>query len=170
MIALTSEQDKAQLKEYALELLNEYKFEGLIILIDVLKDTDFKIKDREICLRWAAQKGHLNVIKHLVEQDVNIHVNDYLLRDYALRLAAIEGHLNIVKYLVEHGADIHSHCDDALRWSAKNGHLEVVKYLIEHGADVKSLDDGVLLCAKHNGHMEVVEYLKEVLKNDSTHQ
>jgi len=46
-------------------------------------------------LCWAAERGHLEVVKYLIENGANIHAAD----DYALRWAAYNGHLEIVKYL-----------------------------------------------------------------------
>ena len=43
----------------------------------------------------AAHKGHLDVIKYLVEQGVNIHINN----DQALYWAAKNNHNDIVEYL-----------------------------------------------------------------------
>ena len=47
-------------------------------------------------LRYAAERGHLEIVKYLVEEcGANVHAKD----DYALHLAADRGHLGIVKYL-----------------------------------------------------------------------
>jgi ankyrin repeat protein len=46
-------------------------------------------------LRWAAELGHLDVAKSLVESGANIHAYD----DYALCMAAESGHIDVVKYL-----------------------------------------------------------------------
>jgi len=99
-------------------------------------------------LRCAAEKGHLDVVRHLIEQGAN----DYVYKNVALRGAAGKGHLEIVKYLVEQRADIHAVNDYALRWAAFNGNLEVVKYLIEQGADVHAADDYALRWAAVKGH------------------
>jgi len=102
-----------------------------------------------IALNSASEKGHLKIVKYLVENEANIHNSD----EFPLRLAIYNGHLEIVKYLIELGAYIHIYEDFALRIASKNGYLEIVKYLVEKGA---------LKLAKINGHFEVVEYL---LKN-----
>ena len=168
MIALTSEQDKAQLKEHALELLKQDDFEGLIILVEVLRETNFKLNSalKESFLKKAAKHGHLEIVKYLVEHGVDIHTQT----DYALRFATEKGHLGIVKYLIENGADIHANNDFALRWAAFDGYLEIVKYLVEHGADIHAANDSALKGAAEYGHTEVVEYLEGVLKNDRSHQ
>ena len=56
----------------------------------------------DIALRTASTKGHLEVVKYLVEHGANIHEND----DEAFRYAAKHGHLDVVKYLVEKGVPV----------------------------------------------------------------
>jgi len=43
----------------------------------------------------AAESGHLDVVKYLVEKGADVHADD----DGALRWAAESGHLDVVKYL-----------------------------------------------------------------------
>ena len=127
MISLTSEQDKAQLKEHALELLEKHNYEGLVTLVEVLNDTDFEFKDKNKALIWAAYRGYLGTIKYLVDHGADIHTDN----DYALRWTAFDGYLEIVKYLVEQGANIHVTNNYALRAAEKYGHTELVDYLEE---------------------------------------
>jgi hypothetical protein len=75
-------------------------------------------------LGLASQKGHLEIVKYLVENVGNIHF-----KDNALKMASENGHLETVKYLVEAGADIHAENDRALKFAKINRHLEIVKYL-----------------------------------------
>jgi hypothetical protein len=70
----------------------------------------------------AANKGHLDIVKYLLEKGYNIHEGD----DYALKIASETGHLEIVKYLVEHDARI---SNKAIKWAQEAGHQKVVKYL-----------------------------------------
>ncbi len=52
--------------------------------------------DDDYALRWAAECGHLEVVKYLVEDhEANVHA----LNEWALRWAARNGHLEVVKYL-----------------------------------------------------------------------
>ena len=50
-------------------------------------------KDKAV--RWASARGHLPVVKYLVEHGANIHVRN----DFALRLAIKNGHNDVVEYL-----------------------------------------------------------------------
>jgi len=72
--------------------------------------------------RWI----DLQVIRELVDQGANIHVEN----DYALTWAAKNGYLDIVKYLVSKGADVNC---SAILHAARQGHLSIVTYLIECG-------------------------------------
>jgi len=111
----------------------------------------------EFPLRWAVMNGHLDIVKYLVEEGADIHV----FNDCALKLAAELGYLDIVKYLVEQGANIHARDDAALRWAAFYGKFDVVKYLVEQGANIHADNDGPLRWAAANGHLDEVKYLVE---------
>ena len=117
---------------------------------------DLHAMDEE-ALYLAADNGHLDVVKYLVELGAD--------NEYALKLVARDGHLDIVKYLVEQGADIHARDEDALRSAAMNGHLDVVKYLVELGANIHARNEEALVVAAGNGHLDVVEYLVELGAN-----
>jgi len=55
----------------------------------------------DLALRWAAENGHLEIVKYLLEQGANLHAAD----NGALRWTARNGHLEVVKHLLEQGAD-----------------------------------------------------------------
>ena len=73
MITITSDKDRTQLKEHALELINRADFEGLIILIEVLDERNFPIPYINSFLAHAAKNGHLKIVKHLVANGADIH-------------------------------------------------------------------------------------------------
>ena len=88
-------------------------------------------------LSWAAQYGHLEVVKLLVEKDAEIETKDSKYGQTPLSWAAENGHLEVVKLLVEKDAEIENTDTDGrtpLSWAAAKGHLEVVKLLEEKGA------------------------------------
>ncbi len=83
---------------------------------------------KDAALLSSIGKGHLAVVKYLIEQGADIH----FLNNYALILASKYGHLPIVKYLVDQGFNIHSQSifgDTALETARKNRHSEVIEYL-----------------------------------------
>ena len=122
-------------------------------------------------LENASREGHLEIVKYLLSQGIDINMKASgvhgVASDTALMIASGSGHLEIVQYLVEQGAGINiTNCieETALMWASENGHLEVVKYLVEKGADmnvVQSLLDGgnAFTLANDNGHLEVADYL-----------
>lgn len=71
-------------------------------------------------LEWASYRGHLDVVKFLLDNGATDGIN------CALRWAAGQGHLNVVKILVERGAGERPW---ALRWANENSHKQVVEYL-----------------------------------------
>lgn len=112
--------------------------------------------DNNYAVRWAAEKGHLEVVKYLHKSGANITADS----NYAVRWAADNGHLKVVEYLHKNGANIVA-CDNyAVRMAASNGHLEVVKYLYENGADITAYDNYAVKKAEKKGHTDVAEYLR----------
>lgn len=135
MIPAVTDKDRQQLKEHALKLLNAYHYEGLVILVEELEDTDFELP-----------KG----------------LNTRQKKSAILRGAASNGHLKIVKYLVSLGADPHDKEEQAVQWASGYGHLEVVKYFVEQGVDATALKES-LKAASRNKRENVVDYLKSII-------
>jgi len=104
---------------------------------------------------------NLEVIKELVNEGVNVHVNN----DCALRFASENGHVEIVKFLVSKGANVNACNDYPLQSAANNGHLEIVKFLVSEGANVHSGNYCALRFASENGHLEIVKFLVSVGAN-----
>ena len=103
----------------------------------------------------AADKGHIEIVKYLLEKGANIHAKS----DEAVGDASRNGNLEMVKLLVDSGADIHAYQDYALRMAAAKGHLPVVKYLVENGADVNAMEGEPLIQAAYNRKLAVLKYL-----------
>ncbi|KAJ7049850.1 ankyrin repeat-containing domain protein [Mycena amicta] len=95
-------------------------------------------------LRYAAEKGHVEIVCFLVDKGADVK------QGYPLPYAAAKGHLEIVRILVEKGADINQ---------AAKGHLEIVRILVEKGADINQGDP--LYHAAVKGHLEIVRILVE---------
>ena len=87
-------------------------------------------------LFWAAEKGHLDIVKYLVGAGVNVHASN----GDALAFAAYQGHLEIVKFLVESGAKLYTRNDPSLHRAVQNGRVEIIEYLVELGARIPSQD------------------------------
>jgi hypothetical protein len=104
-------------------------------------------------LGWAADKGHLTVMRYLCEK-FQLTIQDVRSRDnWALRGAAINGHLPIIKYLCETFPltieDVLSdNYKNAFHWASFYGHLPLVQYF----------------CEKF--HLPVVQYMQQKYKID----
>ncbi len=123
----------------------------------------------------AAAKGHLDVVKYLLEECEGSRAR--LAQKYnganALIIAADSGRLKIVQYLLENFAErfnIDEPADDeygsdALYDAITFGHVEVAKHLIANGANgIDNIDKTgwtSFLRAAANGHLHAVKYLLE---------
>ena len=113
-------------------------------------------------LFYAAQNGHMAVVKLLLEKGAD--VND---RSMPLHTASSNGHVKVVSLLLEKGAGVNVTNQDRstpLQWASDNGHVEVVRLLLEKGANVNAVSQGgstPLHWASDNGHVEVVRLLLE---------
>ena len=76
-------------------------------------------------LNNAAFNGDFAVVKRLVEQGADIHMND----DTPLYNAALSNHFSIVKYLVEHGSKIYT---NMIYESLDRQNINIAFYLVKH--------------------------------------
>ncbi len=84
-------------------------------------------------LHSAAQNGHLDTVKWLVEQGADLQAkNNYGCK--VLHLAAWNGHLDTVKWLVEQGADVNARTNAGKTALSLTTNNEVEQWLREHGA------------------------------------
>ena len=77
-------------------------------------------------LMWAANNGHTEVVKLLLEKDADVNVKETTTGCTALFMAAQEGHPEVVKLLLEKGADANVKANNgttALITAANNGFL-----------------------------------------------
>jgi ankyrin repeat protein len=119
----------------------------------LLNEKNFDLDQKLIS---ASVKGDLDLVKKLIDQGADVHVE----HDASLRYASEYGHLTVLKYLIEEaGANIKVKNYQALRLASYNGHLEIVKYLISKGADIHAEDDYALILALRGNRTDVIKYL-----------
>ncbi len=105
-------------------------------------------------LREAISYNHLEIVKYLLEHQINIpSVNDYL------EIAISKGNLEMTKMLLDYGLDIHENEDIALREAVMRNNFEMIKLLIENGADIHCRDDFPLMQCVSNDRIHIVKYL-----------
>ena len=118
-------------------------------------------------LHAAAEKGHLELVKQLVENSEDKNPQDE--HGYTpLHLAALGGHLDIVKFLLPFLSDKNPKAGaqwnerSPLHAAALDGHLDVIQYLLENieGDINPSQSNGftVLHYAAANGLLNVVSF------------
>lgn len=78
-------------------------------------------------MRAAVSKGHLNIVKYLVNAGVDITIE----RNDAIRWACRWGHLDTAKYLIGIGADPMVDDGQTIEWTGRYGYPLVKKYLID---------------------------------------
>ncbi|KAK9743614.1 Ankyrin repeats (3 copies) [Popillia japonica] len=89
--------------------LDETNRENLAIISMILCEHVRKVNvNDEVVIKsfyWAAEKGHLNIIKLLVRHGINVNLQNY--HGYTpLHIAVVNNHKGVVKTLLENGADI----------------------------------------------------------------
>lgn len=85
-----------------------------------------KIHSNDAALEWAAEEGHLKVVKELLKHKAPISA-------LALEYAATRGHLEVVKELIKHRAYLTS-------WGLKFGAAIEIRNLLEDYTNVKELN------------------------------
>ena len=131
-------------------------------LADFVRDAD---PEGRTALFFAAQEGHVDVAKWLIEKGASVHAADAE-GWTALFVAAEEGHVAVAKWLIENGASVHvvgNNGGTPLFLAAKRGHVDVARLLIDNGAHADApVGNGgwtPLYIAAGNGHLEVVKLL-----------
>ncbi|XP_071041583.1 alpha-latrotoxin-Lt1a-like [Parasteatoda tepidariorum] len=130
-----------------------------------IMDINEKIHGDSTLLNLAAECGHLDIVKFLINGGADLNVIGSF-GSKPIHTAAQMGHLHIVKYFIQ--------CDEKLltdrgcsnmsllHYASAEGHIEVVKYLIEKGIDVNDeCDDGFrsIHFAIKFDHEEVIKVL-----------
>ncbi|CZR42829.1 uncharacterized protein FPRO_10132 [Fusarium proliferatum ET1] len=116
-------------------------------------------EDLDLTLREAAEEGHIEIVRFLLNERANNNNNV----GGALQAAAYRGHLAIVNLLLDNGADINAHDDrfgSALEAAAKGVNLTALRRLLDRRADVRKAGCPVsCLIAAHktNGQNDITE-------------
>ncbi|KAN0135083.1 Ankyrin repeat-containing domain protein [Lactarius tabidus] len=118
-------------------------------------------------LHYAAEVGRADLVRSLLEHNVDVDLPTSISRLTALGLTSYVGSVEVSRLLIRHGADVNTRTRDdwtPLNRASKQGHLNLVLFLIEIGADVNSPNHkGVtpLHSAASKGHLDIVKVLIE---------
>ena len=144
---------------------------GFLNLLNKQLSKSTKAEDRNYALLLAADGGHADCVRALLDKDADLDAAHSENGLFPLLLAAQNGHADCVSVLLDKGADPNAeHSEDGtfpLLQAAAQGYTDCVKALLNKGADPnkkpneKSISDGLfpLLLAAQNGHADCVKAL-----------
>lgn len=129
-----------------------------------VKIDDLKNKNDSSALFIASFCGYTEVVKYLIDQNVNIDIPNSS-KINSLFVASYYGYFDIVQILVENNANINQvnvNGETAIFAASAKGYLDIVKYLYAKSADFSHLNnsgESVLFLAIRFNKIEVVKYL-----------
>ena len=143
-------------------------WEELESLLQAPQDPNTCRDDGEAALYIAANEGHVECVKLLLEAMADVHHMQATNGETAVHSAAFHSHLEVVRLLLEAGADKDATRPDgatALHFAGEQGNLELVRLMLEAGADRNmpmetwSGPMTALDWAAQRGHLDVVRLL-----------
>jgi len=117
-------------------------------------------------LHWASSKGHVKVVRYLLEHGANVTAQ---CEDGSMPLhwAARKGRLEVILVLLRHKADAKAQDKNKstpLHQASSRGYADSARVFLEHGVDAIAQDKNgwtPLHCAAFEGHVEVTRVLLE---------
>ena len=143
-------------------------WEELESLLQAPQDPNTCRDDGESALYIAANEGHVECVKLLLEAMADVHHMQATNGETAVHSAAFHSHLEVVRLLLEAGADKDAARPDgatALHFAGEQGNLELVRLMLEAGADRNMQMETwsgpmtALDWAAQLGHLDVVRLL-----------
>lgn len=119
-------------------------------------DVNAKFRYGATALSYASDKGHLEVVKVLLDNQADVNVKDTFYGATPLVWAAQKGHTGIVVALLDKGAEGR---DTALMIGAGDGTAELVKAVLARGQLPAETLSNALAAATRANHSEVAELL-----------
>ena len=147
-------------------------YELLTYFVDKGTDIYLRTVNGRNCLHIAAQNGHLNLCKALIDKyRFNVHVDDRY--GYtALHHSARSGSYKLLAYFIDMGTDIHLKTKTGIKClhlAAENGYLDLCKALIDNHKFDLHISDNDGYTALHfsviSGNSDLVTYFAEKVIN-----
>ncbi|YCA42275.1 suppressor of fused domain protein [Bacillus sp. JZ8] len=161
-------------KQIAKEIRSAIKLGDLQTVIELLEanpDLLDRMTPFGTWLHVAASKGKLEIVKYLINLDIDINKRGGVYDGSAVNQAASAGQTEIVRYLLSCGAqlDISDPARNPLFEAISAGNIEIVKMLIESGIDIHVKYNGeytrnrdALFYALEQGQIEIAELLRSI--------
>lgn len=132
-------------------------------LLNVGANTEYRNKEGQTAIQFAAQARQVTCLKRLLEAHANPNTADN--RDMTpLMQATIHNKGAFVRALLAAGADFDAFYEDdtPVTMAAKKGHTECLQFMLDAGADINSrdkLDKTLLHIAAENGDIKMLDVL-----------
>lgn len=121
-----------------------------------------KSNSGKTALMIAAENGHEEVCRLLIEKGADVNISDQL-GDSALSIAASNGLSNVCARLIKHGADVNKPVasgESLLQVAAQRGHAQTLELLFKHAAKPDPiLINGLLTISVQDNLIEVCKVL-----------
>src|SRR5262245_15265781 len=117
-------------------------------------DVNAKTDYGATALSFASDKGHVEVVKVLLEHKADLNVKDTFYKATPLSWAISKQHAPVAKLLIEAGAEVP---ETALAFAARSGDVDLVKLVLDKGKPKQAILDGALAAAKDKQITELLE-------------
>ena len=126
--------------------------------LDAGVDVNSKTRYGATALSYACDKGHVEVVKLLIERGADVNVKDTFYGEVPLGWALSHGHVEVVKLLLDKGA---AGRERALISGVQDGKVEIVKVAVEKGGLKQETLNNALRRASSVGNKEIIDLLKK---------
>ena len=121
-------------------------------------DVNAKTRYGATALSYACDKGHVEVVKLLIERGANLNVKDTFYGEVPIGWALSRDHVEIVKLLLDKGA---AGIERVLMSGVQDGNLEIVKIALAKGGLKPETLNSALRRASAGTNKEIIELLKK---------
>ena len=127
-------------------------------LLDKGVDVNTKTQYGATALAYACDKGHIEVVKLLLEHGANVNVKDTFYGEVPIDWAISKDNVEIIKLLVDKGAQDK---DRVLAYAVQKGQIDLVKAVLDKGEMKPAALSSPLELAITANKTEIVELLKQ---------